>query len=325
MIHFAIQDHGLGQNLPALVDLLSDDECSIDVSFDGSDEALNQVRHNLSGGSALLTIRRSAPVSWSSWASAQVILDSMINALRLPEWSYFMNLSGSCLPLLSPQDMRERLDSEAGQGRMGFCTAYRLARPVCWISSQAPAAPLSHGLEYAQGRARMLVDPSLRDLVESQALKPPQNIGQRIGLVYTETGKNSYSVRPLSPTELCSRVKFAAVHPIHYGRSWVILHRSIVEWLVSSSILTRVQDFLKDCFVPDEMLFPMTLFSHENPFLEGMSPDNLRYHQGGARRLDLADVPDLAQAQSHLIARKVFPADYPIAADLIRRHQLSIA
>ncbi len=321
MIHFAIQDHGSGQSLPALVELLAAEGDSIDLSFDGPEETLEQIRQTLGGAGEALSIRRSAPLSWSSFESALVILESMALALHHPDWSYYMNLSGSCLPLMPPQAMHKRLANEARNGRLGFCTGYRLARPVHWISSQAPAAPLPECLPYAQGRAQLLVDPSLGELVETHTLQPSRNIGQRIGLNYTETSKNRYWVRPLSPLELCTRAKFLAIHPFYYGRSWVILHRSIVEWLVSSSLLTRVKDVLKGCFCADEIILPMCLFSQENPFLDVMCSDNLRYRQGGAKRFDLAELPDLLHQQRHLVARKVFPADYRTAADQVAQHK----
>ncbi len=319
MIHYAIQDHGSGATLPELVGLLAGEGVSVDVSLDGSDAALERIRPALSGLGVPVALRRSEGVSWGGRGIATEAIAAMRRALDLPDWRYFLNLSGSCLPLRSPAGMVALLEERATGGALGFCPCYRLARPLEWISSQAePAAPARCFQLDLYGRVSLRVDPSLREMVEQGRLDPARNIGQRVGLMYSESAKNTYWVRPLGAEELRERAGFLARQPLQYGRAWIVLHRSIVEWLVGSQVLEEVLRFLEGCFIADELIFGMTLFSAENPHRGAMCGNNLRYREGGPQRIALAELPGLIEAGQHLLVRKILAADYPAAAEMVR-------
>ncbi len=320
MIHYAIQDHGAGANLPQLVSLLEGPGVSIDVSFDAADGALENLSSALGNQGPALSLRRSPSVSWSGTGIHTEMIEAMDRALQLPDWTYFINASGSCLPLRSPAWAQQLLEEQAAQGWLGFCDCYRLGKPLAWISSQMePAAPKRCFSHEVYGRARLLVDPCLQEMVEEKRLDPARNIGQRVGLMYTEVEKNTYWVRPLSPAELEQRARFLAEQPLRYGRSWLVLHRSIVEWLLGSTILERALKFMAGCFCTDELIFAMTLYSPENPFLAAMCPDNLRHRQGGPQRIPLEEIPAILATGDRLMARKIAAADYSAAAELVRR------
>jgi hypothetical protein len=72
------------------------------------------------------------------------------------------------------------------------------------------------------------------------------------------------------------------------------------------------------CFITEEMVFAMALFSKENPYLSAMCADNLRHLQGGPQRIPLDDLPPLLSSGNRLMARKIVPADYHGAAELVR-------
>ncbi len=320
MIHYAIHDYGTGANLPLLVDLLQGPGISIDLSFDSDEGSLERVRKALTGRAPPLTLRHSPSISWGGNGLHTAMIQSMRHALELPGWTYFINASGSCLPLRSPAWAQQLLEEQAAQGWLGFCDCYRLGKPLAWISSQAEPADLNHCISHnVHGRASFLVDPCLKEMVEQNRLDPARNIGQRVGLMYTEIEKNTYWVRPLSPEELLERTRFLAEQPLRYGRHWLVLHRSIVTWLLRSTILEQTMHFMAGCFISEEMIFAMALFSQENPYRAAMGTDNLRHRQGGAQRIPLEEIPGILATGDRLMARKIAAADYSAAAELVRR------
>lgn len=320
MIHYAIHDYGTGANLPLLVDLLQGPGISIDISFDSDESSLERVRQALADHPPPLTLRHSPSISWGGNGLHTAMLQSMQHALQQPDWNYFINLSGSCLPLRTPTELLRQLEENAERGRLGFCNSYRLGKPLAWVSSQIEPAARKDCINHnVHGRASFLVDPCLKDMVEQNRLDPPRNIGQRVGLMYTEIEKNTYWVRPLSPDELRERARFLAEQPLRYGRHWLVLHRSIVAWLLQSTILERSMHFMAGCFISEEMIFAMALFSQDNPYLAAMDTDNLRHLQGGPQRIPLDELPTLLNSGDRLTARKISAGDYPAAADLVRR------
>ncbi len=318
-IHYAIQDHGAGATLPELVSLLKAPGVSIDLSLDGTDEELEGLQKALDSQGSALSLRRSPPVSWAGAGIYTETIAAMERALKLPDWNYFINTSGSCLPLGGSAWIQQLLQEHRAQGSLGFCDSVELGEPLIWISSQRDPTPLKqcHGLT-AYDRVRWLMEPCLKEMMEQERIDPARKIEMRVGLMYTETEKNTYWVRPLSPEELRKRASFLAEQPLRYGRNWVVLHRSIVEWLLSSTILQRVMAFLQGCFIGDELIFAMTLFSEENPYRSAMCADNLRHWQGGPQRISLEEIPTLLREGNRLMVRKIAQEDYTAAAELVR-------
>ena len=318
-IHYAIQDHGTGASLPELVDLLAGPGVSIELSLDGTDAELARLQRvpNLQGGA--ISLRRSHPVSWAGAGVYNETLAAMERALRLPDWTYFINASGSCLPLGGSAWIQRLLQEHSARGLLGFCDSVELQEPITWISSQREATALQRCQRVtAYDRVHWLLDPCLREMMEQERIDPARRIEMRVGLMYTETAKNTYWVRPLSSRELGERAVFLADQPLRYGRNWIVLHRSIVEWLLGSSILQQVRSFLEGCFIGDEMIFAMTLFSQENPYRSAMHTDNLRHWQGGPQRISLQELPEIMRAGNRLMVRKIAQEDYHAAAQLVR-------
>ena len=291
----------------------------IELSLDGTDAALARLQHELDIRREALSLRRSAPVSWAGAGIYTETLDAMERALKLPDWTYFINASGSCLPLGGSAWIQRLLQEHSTRGWLGFCDSVVLQEPMIWISSQREAIPLTHCHSLtAYDRVQWLLDPSLRELMDQGRIDPARRIEMWVGLMYTETGKNSFWVRPLSTRELGERAASLAEQPLRYGCNRVVLHRSIVEWLPGSDILQRVRTFLKGCFIGDEMIFAMTLSSQENPYRSAMCADNLRHWQGGPKRIPLEEIPDLISAGNRLMVRKIAQDDFHAAAQLVR-------
>lgn len=318
-IHYAIQDHGTGTTLPHLVRLLEGPGVSIDISLDGTQAHLEELQRVLDHRGAPYSLRRSSPISWAGAGIYKETIAAMERALQQPDWSYFINCSGSCLPLGDSVWIQQVLEERNAQGWLGFCDSTLLEEPVVWISHQTEPVALEncHALT-AYDRVRWLIDPCLKGMMEEDRIDPACKIEMRVALMYSEIEKNTYWVRPLRPEELRERATFLTEVPLRYGRNWIVLHRSIVEWLLGSTILQRVVQFLDGCFIGDELIFAMTLFSPENPYLASMYPDNLRHWQGGPQRISLEEITTLLNEGNRLMVRKIVQDDYTAAAELVR-------
>ena len=318
-IHYAIQDHGKGATLPQLVRLLEGPGVSIDITLDGTQGDLEGVQRVLDQRETSCSLRRSSPVSWAGSGVYKETIAAMERALNLPDWSYFINCSGSCLPLGNSAWIQQVLEERKAQGWLGFCDSTLLEEPVLWISRQTEPMALKNCHELtAYDRVRWLADPCLKGMIEEDRIDPARKIEMRAALMYSEIEKNTFWVRPLAPKELRERATFLTEVPLRYGRNWIVLHRSIVEWLLGSTILQRVMQFLEGCFIGDELIFAMTLFSAENPYLASMYPDNLRHWQGGPQRISLEEIPTLLSEGDRLMVRKIAQDDYTAAAELVR-------
>ncbi len=318
-IHYAIQDHGKGTTLPHLVRLLEGPGVSIDISLDGTQGDLEGVQRVLDQRGTSYSLRGSPSVSWGGEGIHKETIAAMERALKLPDWSYFINCSGSCLPLGNAAWIQQVLEQRKAQGWLGFCDSTLLEEPVLWISRQTEPMDLKNCHELtAYDRVSWLADPCLKGMIEEDRIDPARKIEMRVALMYSEIKKNTFWVRPLAPKELRERATFHTEVPLRYGRNWIVLHRSIVEWLLGSTILQRALQFLEGCFCSDELIFAMTLFSKENPYLASMYPDNLRHWQGGPQRIYLEEIPTLLSEGNCLMVRKIAQDDYTAAAELVR-------
>ena len=318
-IHYAIQDHGSGTTLPQLVRLLEGPGVSIDISLDGTQEDLEAVQRVLDQQETSYSLRGSPPVSWGGEGVYKETIAAMERALKLPDWSHFINCSGSCLPLGNAAWIQQVLEERNAQGWLGFCDSTLLEEPVLWISRQTEPMALKNCHELsAYDRVRWLVDPCLKGMIEEDRIDPARKIEMRMALMYSEIEKNTFWVRPLAPQELRERATFLTEVPLRYGRNWIVLHRSIVEWLLGSTILQRAMQFLEGCFCSDELIFAMTLFSTENPYLSSMYPDNLHHWQGGPQRISLEEIRTLLSEGNRLMVRKIAQNDYSAAAEMVR-------
>jgi hypothetical protein len=84
----------------------------------------------------------------------------------------------------------------------------------------------------------------------------------------------------------------------------VVLHRSVVEWLVESPAVAEMATLLAQTFLPDETFFQTALTQAPASLREGIgSKDNLR-GKLGANSAGSPEALRLARAEGALFARK---------------------
>ena len=74
-------------------------------------DVMSAVRR-FAAGKPNVRIMRSRFTNWGGWSLSAVLLDAIDEALRASlEWTHFVNLSGQCMPVRSPAEIRRALDA----------------------------------------------------------------------------------------------------------------------------------------------------------------------------------------------------------------------
>lgn len=304
MIHFSIQHHGTQwTHLHWLVRALASDSSRIDITLDApaADVAAlaQQTGH-------LATVRRSQPVIWAGPSVMQQMRESLLFAAEQPGWEWFINLSGSCIPLRRPADMvailaRQRADA----GLHSHLFAFPVRRAPVWLAYAGPGS----GQRLPLFRISVVADQVVEGLMNTagEPFNPMSTIELRRTLACTECCSETdkfMQLRALTAPELRDRQQFWTRHPWVIGRQWVVLHRSVVDWLVESPAVAEMATLLAQTFLPDETFFQTALAQAPASLREGIgTKDNLRgklgTHGAGAP-------PALRQAHAEgaLFARK---------------------
>jgi hypothetical protein len=285
MIFYNIQHFGDGQHLPSLAQLLGHEGNHLSVSLDADISTLAQVKSSFSASTQMLRsfdISNSAPLSWGGISITRNMLEQVNRALQTPDWSYFVNLSGDCLPLMSQKDIFKLLNFRwANDGKRSFCYSFtpKLAKHWFSVSGDKNPQPVNYG------RALFDLEPGLARSLERGHFDPSKLIMQRIAASYTEKSKGEFLVRGLSIDELKQRLEFFAENDFRVGRQWVVLHRSHAEWLANSEDVKKLMELLKSCFISDESFFQMALFSSFHKDRHSVENRSLRLNEGGASLL----------------------------------------
>lgn len=304
MIHFSVQHHGTQwDHLHWLVRALATDSSRIDVTLDApaADVAALDA---LVGG--LATVRRSQPVIWAGPSVMQQMRESLLFAAEQPGWEWFINLSGSCIPLMRPADMLAALEQRrAATGLHSHLYAFAVRRPPVWLTYAGPGT----GQRRALFRISVIPDHTVETLMEApdEAFNPMSTIELRRTLACaehcTETDKFML-LRGLTPPELRDRQQFWTVHPHLIGRQWVVLHRSVVDWLVESPQTAAVATQLAQTLLPDESFFQTALSQAPAPLRAGIGTTHNLRGKLGANSAGTPDALRQSRAEGALLARK---------------------
>ena len=153
------------------------------------------------------------------------------------------------------------------------------------------------------GRATLRADAAICELVDSGEFDPVRCVGQRRLFSFQELKKNTYFVDTWSAEDRINYETLSSLSEKVAGRQWVILHREVVEWMVSTGIAREIASLLLRTFVPDETFFQSVLLCHRSPFVKNISRGNLWYRGGGPMRLTLNDIKSATDGP-WLFARK---------------------
>lgn len=304
MIYYDIQHHGSVDRLRWLVSHLSHLGNHINVSYDGDITNLRSLNQSLNSYSGSFSVSKSLPVTWCGPSQIYQMKKSIENALAVSGWDYFVNLSGVDVPLVSQREFFERLKFEQkGNNKTSFCFGFKPNKPHYWLEQNEEFSRI----ERKYSRLQIVCDGEVDKELDSGNLNPISRVMERRALYCEEIGNKRLLIRSLTKNEINCRKAFWAKHAYTVGRTWMILHRKQVEWLVASSLFTEIFEHLQTTFEPDETLYPSVLFSEQNPFVNELSKDNLRYGLGSPISISRDDIENILSSDA-CFARKLHPS-----------------
>ncbi|MBQ0957335.1 hypothetical protein KAK06_00055 [Ideonella sp. 4Y11] len=304
MIHFSIQHHGQQwAHLHWLVRALSGEGGQVDVTLDAPAADVATLAAEIG---PLATVRRSQPVIWAGPSVMQQMRESLLFAAERPGWDWFINLSGSCIPLRRPAAMAEALARHRAEtGLHSHLFAFPVRRPPVWLAY----AGLGSGRRLPLFRISVVADQVVEGLMAApgEPFNPMSRIELRRTLACTEccTETDKFlQLRALTSPELRDRQRFWTTHPYVIGRQWVVLHRSVVEWLVESPQAAAVATLLSQTFLPDETFFQTALSQAPEALKAGIGTRHNLRGQLGANGAGAPPALRQAHAEGALFARK---------------------
>lgn len=315
MIYYDIQHHEKVDNLLWLIRLLDHPGNRINVSLDAKQEIVDSLKHQIDKADNV-SIVKSIPVTWCGPSQIEQMKAMFEKALDDSEWEYFINLSGACFPLLSQSEILKRLEFEKKQGNTSFCYSFDAKKQAYWVEKKTNSTA-NFSKKYR--RLELLCDSEIMLEFENGEFDPVRNVMQRRALFCEEVGNKKLSVRSLFKDEIHEREGFWKKYDYKIGRTWVVLHRKQVEWLVKSKQFKEVYEHLYKTFEPDETLLPTVLFNKNNPYLNELSKNNFRYKLGSPNIVNPKNIDDILSSDS-FFARKLNPDFFKLLVDKIERN-----
>lgn len=305
MIYYSIQHHGESlKNLVWLIKHLAPHSSHLEVALDSPNEVIVQAQNRLKHVDNV-SLAKSTPVTWAGPSVVSQMREALHSSLNYEKWEYFINLSGTCVPILRPDRIFSAIKAKVrASKKTNFCYAFKPNKPDYWLS-YIPSDEWKH---VKFNRVNAYLDLAASEAFQLGKLDPVRNIMQRRGVYCAERpdlSNKSLLLRGLYRSELSDRMLFWTINPHVVGRQWVVLHRKTVEWICSSILASDIYNMLSQTFLPDESYFQTCLASApKNIFNNTDFSGCFRNRLGAAIKLDM---DELARAESKgaLFARKI--------------------
>lgn len=311
MIYYDIQHHGDTSHLPYLIEMISFEGNFINISLDANNDIVEDLKREVNVNERDdIHVDRSLSLTWGGSSITHQMYNSLKKSLEVKGWKYFINLSGTCIPLKLQSEIISILNSQNARGYKAFCYKFNVKESVQWFT------PLSEGDKALVSYARLNFNTpaEIKKSILKGEFDPARKISQRASVNFIEIEKNKIDIIPLNLNEINSRISFLKNYGFSAGRQWVILDRDIVEWLVNSARVKTILSTVTNFFISDEFFYQTALYNNYNPFKENISVDNLRFKQGKRVHLKISDLSSLFSSDS-LFARKIRNEDYLSARD----------
>ncbi|WP_137702697.1 beta-1,6-N-acetylglucosaminyltransferase [Marimonas lutisalis] len=308
MIYYAIQSHGSTETLEYLLRYLSPSRERFDVSLDMADqEVIDASSRFRKLVDKKIRVSGCGPLSWGGATLTREMINALTRSLEHDDWQWFVNLSGSCMPL-RPVDKIFRIleNRRRNSGKIAFCTGFQSKKEPLNI----PYRPFSPEKVTSYFRVKFISDAELSNEISEGRLDPARNVNHRRSLKYVEVEKNVFELHRIKENKKDLRWK------PWFGRQWVALHREVVERIVKSPVTTEVFKNLENSFISDESFFQELLFSDRLSLSSGTSNGNVHFQGGGSKQLDETMISQALKTRS-LFARKVTPNRAKSLYDLV--------
>lgn len=303
MIYFHLQGAPDFAQLPFLCAMLAKDGCEVGVNLDAK-LSLNAERQAILASLPAQLVPGSRPITWGGSSQVECLLRGIEHALNTSaKWEYLANLSFTDTMIRPVHELQAFLRASATQNTRNFVFSYGAKEPEFppYHSEEGATHPV-----YWRNDVKIFVQPVLRDLFANWEKSPLGIAALRPGLFLAEEGENAtLRFRTLSPNEQSDRQAFFRAGGYRHGRQWVMLHRSMCEWLVSSAVARSIWRVMEHVFVADEAFFQTACFHPACPLRHEAVNRSLHLADGTAQQIDDSWLERLQRSSGAFFARKV--------------------
>ena len=309
MILYNIQHHGDTTWLPWLLQMLQHPQNRFLVTYDGPLVRADRLARDLAAlplEARSLAVEPSLPIRWCGPSQAMMLEDVLRRAVAIPGWDFFINLSGTCAPLLPQPDIAAHLGNRLRDGITAHFFSFPVRKPPVMPLDDPEADPV----QVERNRLTLRGNPALVAQFVDPEYLPVRNPANRLYVACREPDDDPgvLEIARPDPVELAFRTDYLARVQHHCGRAWFVFHRSACEALVrlfDQADFAEAARLFYNCFEPDES-FLQTLIMNRMAFpLDQVSPDNLRAFKGRPQFLHDDNMDDLKSETGAFFARKI--------------------
>jgi hypothetical protein len=316
MIYFHLQGAPDFARLPFLCGMLAKNGCEVGLNLDAK-LSLDAERQAILADLPAQIVPGSRPITWGGASQVECLLRGIRHALASSSsWEYLANLSFTDAVIRPIPDLQAFLRASAARNVRNFVFNYGEKAPEFppQQSGEAASQPV-----YWRNDVRIFVQPVLKDLFANWEKSPLGIAALRPGLFLDEDGdKAELRFRTLSPGERSDRQAFFRAGGYRHGRQWVMLHRSMCEWLVSSDLAHGIWQVMQHVFVADEAFFQTACFHPACPHRQETANRSLHLADGTAQQIDDSWLERLQHGPGAFFARKVDWARSPNLSNWLR-------
>lgn len=294
MIYYDIQHHGHVKGLLELKNLFWNKQNFYNFSIDSTKSNFEEAR-NFFKETQNTNISRCDQLSWAGPSLMLQMAKSLENAVKIKGWEYFVNLSGTCIPLMSQKEIFNEIKNNKNKS---FCFSFEVKKKFPYYKFIE-----EEYIDLNYFRLKLSVTKTIHNDFINKHFDPVRNAYQRNSVYCEELEKNYFRIRGLKEDEITFRKEFFEKNKNNCGRQWVIIHKSQVEEILQSERLDKIITLLRNSFLPDEYFYPLLLFSKENKLLHYCSRDNLRYENSKPNIINRNNINNVVSSGS-LFARK---------------------
>jgi hypothetical protein len=306
---YQVQFHRSADWVARLVKWLDDGEAVFAICYDTksvTSEALESLRASLPPDRCTMI---GLPIIWAGASQVKSTLLAIEALLRHDlDWSHFINLSESDVPLRPVPELRQYLDSPAAQKSHIFF--FRKNAPFRPVATEGETAGEDYVLidHFGQrDRPKFLTQrsalPLLKEIIGA-------NFGRndlRASLKVDEIpDQNILRIASLSSFDIRLRELCFEKFPYSYGRQWACLHRDFCEWLIGGKVATELASVLSHVLIPDECFFQTAAMCVTRPPALKIAEWNLHASDGEPLFITPECWPRLS-ATRRFFARKLAP------------------
>lgn len=206
-------------------------------------------------------------IAWGGAGTLRKTIRGAFELLKLDKtWSYYVILSGQCLPIKSNQHIKERL-SELGKNEMNSIRC--VAHPTVDIHD-IPIINTSDDVKLLsdKGHTKVYTLPGVTT--------PHHTMAARWRGEIVELGHKSETYwRPCNELLMRRREEFFSEYQFCAGANWFNLHRSFLEYMRDDRFCYELYEVISTTFIPDESFFQTYIFN--SPFSKNIDMDHTRF------------------------------------------------